>query len=381
MFCRCAMPTETFANSKKHDCGMISFCLAFLFVVLMLLGQALPCLAEQKQSMSPAAKNYLLKALNIIKKQALNSESMDFNSQKLKALELARGAKTPQDTYPAIRHVLAELPDHHSALVVPQPAPETPGRFKLPVPAKQLEPSGQIIEGDHKVAYLLVPGLIAYDTADIMRYAERLRGILVKLENEKPEGWIVDLRSNTGGNNWPMLAALGPLFGSRVLGYFRCPKTKPHPWIYEDDKISVMDSSRRWLHSPISASRGGRLNIRELPPVAVLISRNTISAGEIVCIAFKGRPNTRFFGNDTCGLTTAVYPFELPDHAVLFLAVANDADRNGHCYPGGISPDQYIMQDTQGQKDSAVESARDWISSKIAESISHQDSFAATQKD
>jgi len=39
------------------------------------------------------------------------------------------------------------------------------------------------------------------------------------------------------------------------------------------------------------------------------------------------------------------------------------------------------MQDTQGQKDSAVESARDWISSKIAESISHQDSFAATQKD
>ena len=42
--------------------------------------------------------------------------------------------------------------------------------------------------------------------------------------------------------------------------------------------------------------QGGRL-----PPVAVLIDRDTGSSGEGIAIAFQGRPDTRFCGELTYG--------------------------------------------------------------------------------
>ncbi len=33
-------------------------------------------------------------------------------------------------------------------------------------------------------------------------------------------GWIVDLRWNSGGNMWPMIAGIGPLLGNGTYGYF-----------------------------------------------------------------------------------------------------------------------------------------------------------------
>lgn len=355
---------------------MTSHGLSFLLCLLILFVQAHPCTAEPETKISPEAKRYLLRALRIIQKQAINNDKIDFALEKKKALKLAKDAKAPKDTYPAIRALLAKLPDRHSALVVPESEPvqakgaadrRRPAQYKLPVPANQLQPSGRIIShGGQKVAYLLVPGLVTYEEAAIMQYAEGLRGILASLNKEEPAGWIVDLRRNTGGNNWPMLAALGPLLGHGVIGHFCSPKTKTCAWVYEDDKLSVTGSSRKWLPYPLSAAGGGNVEIRGLPPEAVLIGKNTISAGEIVAIAFKGHPGTRFFGEDTSGRTTAVKGYELTDHAVLFLAVEDDADRNGNRYPEGIHPDEYVMQNGQTQNDPVVESANNWILGKIA---------------
>jgi C-terminal processing protease CtpA/Prc len=33
-------------------------------------------------------------------------------------------------------------------------------------------------------------------------------------------GWIVDLRGNSGGNMWPMVAGIGPILGEGIIGHF-----------------------------------------------------------------------------------------------------------------------------------------------------------------
>ena len=32
-------------------------------------------------------------------------------------------------------------------------------------------------------------------------------------------GWIVDLRTDGGGNMWPMMAGLGPILGEGIMGW------------------------------------------------------------------------------------------------------------------------------------------------------------------
>ncbi len=331
--------------------------------------------AGEKAGISAEAKSYLLSAIKIIQTHAINRDKLDFKLERQKALELAKHARTPQDTYPAIRSLLGKLPDHHSALIIPVPvSPENPATkgtsawSRLPTPENQAPPSGKIISKDGKnFAYLLVPGLIANGEEAVMQYSEKLRSTMVDLSKSKPDGWMVDLRPNKGGNNWPMLAALGPLLGDGVIGHFCYKNRTRSAWVYKNDSITVSDGE--WLGSPLSASKGGHLELEKPPPVAVLIGKDTNSAGEIVAIAFKGRPDTRFFGDNTCGRTTAVRGYELKDQAVLFLAIEDDADRNLKRYPDGVHPDEYIKQEkdergTSGSSvasDKVVETAANWL--------------------
>jgi hypothetical protein len=44
---------------------------------------------------------------------------------------------------------------------------------------------------------------------------------------------------------------------------------------------------------------------KRTPKVAVLIDRRTGSSGEAIAIAFRGRPETRFFGDHTEGASIA----------------------------------------------------------------------------
>ena len=61
--------------------------------------------------------------------------------------------------------------------------------------------------------------------------------------------------------------------------------------------------------------------------VAVLTNQAVASSGEAIAVAFRGRPGTRTFGADTCGLPTANESYTLSDGATLFLTVAREADR------------------------------------------------------
>ena len=54
-------------------------------------------------------------------------------------------------------------------------------------------------------------------------------------------GWIVDLRSNGGGNLYPMLAALAPLLGPGPLLGYRDRHGRTDSWVIDDDGTVVAD--------------------------------------------------------------------------------------------------------------------------------------------
>lgn len=71
----------------------------------------------------------------------------------------------------------------------------------------------------------------------------------------------------------------------------------------------------------------------------------TASAGEAVVVAFRGRPDTRFFGEQTYGVPTGNEPYHLSVGAVLVLTQVKDADRTGRAYDAPIPPDVEIVND------------------------------------
>jgi C-terminal processing protease CtpA/Prc len=101
-----------------------------------------------------------------------------------------------------------------------------------------------------------------------------------------------------------------------------------------------------------------------MPLVAVLTGQTTGSSGEAVVIAFRGRPNTRSFGEKTSGLPTGIEWFTLSDGAVIGLAMVTFADREGHEYSERIIPDEIVYEDPSGNTDRPLEAATKWILSQ-----------------
>jgi hypothetical protein len=102
------------------------------------------------------------------------------------------------------------------------------------------------------------------------------------------------------------------------------------------------------------------------PPVAVLTSKLTASAGEGTLISFLGLPNTRTFGEPTGGAPSVAAGKVLSDGAYISDVYAIDADRTGHVYQDHvpIRPAQAVTPDwTQIglNTDPTLEAAEAWL--------------------
>lgn len=230
-------------------------------------------------------------------------------------------------------------------------------------------PTGRRLAGG--LAYLELPGHTGYGQAAVNGYATRTQRLIKALDEGEDEGededgggdqgvcgWIVDLRRNSGGNMWPMLAGVGPLLGEGELGAFVSRRGK-RAWRYADGKAFLDGGS-------VSAKVEGEPYRGRRPgtPVAVLTSGFTGSSGEAVLIAFRGRPATRSFGEPTYGVPTANTVKLLPDGAQIILTVARDADRTGRIYDDKIAPEERVSVDWTrfGQDDDPVTlAAASWL--------------------
>lgn len=201
------------------------------------------------------------------------------------------------------------------------------------------KPSFEVKVLEEKYGYILMPGMVFFDNS-----AENMRKISQPLydqiadikTNYKIDGWIIDLRFNTGGNSTPMLLALYDFLGNQDIWgelnehkkLIRKFKMKNGSYIQKSQTIGAINPSGVLL---------------DQARVALITGMFTGSSGEVTALAFKGRPNTIFIGQNTAGYTTGNVSYPLPFGAVLALTTGYDSDRNGIYYPY-ISPDILISK-------------------------------------
>jgi hypothetical protein len=283
-----------------------------------------------------AAAAMLDAAIGIVRRHALHADRMAWSVLEPQLRAMIPPTGSAPDAYPAIRRLLAALGDHHSHLV-PAAQVQTFERGGFASSPQKVEAiAGQL-------GYIDMPG---YEGGQAQARRAFVTGVIDGITRVEPHarcGWVVDLRHNPGGSMLPMLAGLRPLLGDGVLGGFRDAQGKVSPL----RAASPLD--------PDLPAGPALENAR----VAVLLGPRTASSGEVVAIAFRGRPDTRSFGQPTAGLSTGNSGFRLPDGSKIFLTTAVDVDRTGHVYGERVVPDESVA--ATGQGDPALDAARAWL--------------------
>lgn len=306
--------------------------------------------------MSVAARAYLDAALDIMEENSLHRSRIEWTGFRARAYASAGGARTAEQTHPAIRNALRDLGDRHSFLVPPAAGPG--GEPATAPPPAPLSPVGRSLEGG--IAYLFMP---PFSHPESTRHADAYHAVLRDLDLASPCGWVVDLRLNHGGNMWPMLAGVGPVLGEGLAGMFVDPDGTTTRWFYREGVAGVVSAGGATSVVARVSAAPYRLK-RPAPPVAVLTGSGTASSGEAVVTAFRGRPATRSFGRSTAGLSTANRGFPLSDGAVIQLTVSTFADRTGRLYGEAIAPDELLGTDNVTRDpatDATLRAAMAWL--------------------
>lgn len=347
---------------------------------------------EAASGISPVARQYLDDVLALVQKNALNRNSIDWSRVRDEVFSRARNAVTTDDTYPAIAFALTQLQESHSWFQLPDnlPLPRrqavaaemTKIRGALPesagpspfAPQKTMQ--GHIDRrAGRAYAHVVVPMCVGRysewekNLPDFQEFADKLHEIVLELQAQDPDGWIIDLRGNGGGNMWPMLAGIGAVLGEGKLGAFESPDGHPESWFYKAGAAGTTtqngdtETSARVEKPPFVLSG--------TPWAAVLVDRGTASSGEAIAISFAGRPHARSFGEHTAGFSTSNEMYTLSDGAALFLCNGIEADRTGRRYPDGIDPDVKLPSPglrPSEENDAVIQAAADWIAASRKDS-------------
>lgn len=339
-------------NRKNANPVFLTIPMSFL----LLLNSS--CKGNELKNKSP--HDYFKDAVTVIQSKALKSSQVDWSTVLPKAKSLVSSARTTQDTYPAISYILGELKDQHSMLITKQGLSVTANRnFTQVEKCPRVSASGFRELNGKRVGFLNITGFGASNQDNSAQtFAQDVQKEIANVG--KVSGWIIDLRSNSGGNMWPMLVGIGPILGSGTLGYFKYPNCSV-AWFYEQGRAGVINKA---------VGKHANFEMKDcLPdfpsaPVAVLVSKETASSGEAVAISFKGRPKTVLLGTHTRGLSTNNEIIKLSDGAKLALTTSGETDRNGILYDSGIEPDIVVAQGTAAygsEDDPAIKRALIWI--------------------
>ncbi len=275
-------------------------------------------------------------AIRAIKTHALNADKIDWASVEPKLRAEHADIRNGRDAYPAIQQMLMLLEDRHSHLVPP-------------VVARQGSVQGMPTENvvvkalGSGIGYVSMPGFSGNHDKRVRAFTQTVADEIAKTSSDAQRGWVVDLRSNAGGNMYPMIAALSSMLGDDVLGSFQDRHGVRTPW-----------------QVPVKSRPKTNVDLRDVS-VAVLIGPKTASSGEATALSFHGRPNTRFFGQPTAGLSTGNGVVGLPDGAAIALTTVIMLDRNGHGDGASLVPDEPVAADV-GNSDATLEAAIRWLS-------------------
>ena len=291
-----------------------------LFVLVIFLG----CKEDEPDLTTDSNSAVLEEIIDLAEANSINRLTIDWGDTR----ERANNALNEEGFEQAIRTLLRILGDNHSSY---RSSDVTYYESTFFCNASDLS-IGDIPEN---IGYVAVSGFNGSGDEGVA-FAQAIQQELQTGIDHAANSWIVDLTNNTGGNMYPMIAGIGPLLGNNVLGFFIDPLGQESIWGY-DGGVSYINSR---TNNPITTVPDALENFAPETKVAVIIDNLTISSGEATAISFIGRPNTRFFGEASCGLSTANRAYSLSNGDLFVLTTSVMADRNKNPYGGAIEPDE-----------------------------------------
>lgn len=132
-------------------------------------------------------------------------------------------------------------------------------------------------------------------------------------------GVIVDLRGNTGGNMYPMIASVSPLLPDGIVLKFQSRKQTSPVWL-----DYVMGSCQLPAESVVKFPSS--------TPVTILTDDHTGSSGEATLLCFRGLDNVRTFGAPTAGYASGNMSYTLSDGYLFAITRSADVARTGEVF-------------------------------------------------
>lgn len=291
---------------------------------------ALPC--------SEKAERLLDEAFTFMEKNYYRRDDISWPDLEARARRQLETAANCDDAYASITWCFKQLNEPHSFIMPPDKAARYTGAAASPGSEPPLSGLVGEIRGEwllDSIGYLTIPWVSTDDSLVCERIADSIQSVIARLDSRGISRWIIDLRKNSGGNCWPMLTGIGPLLGDGIYGYF----------VSSDERVPIAyrdGSAFQGRHVRCRVSDKGYRTQKDRKYIAILTGPGTVSAGEIVALAFRGRALTRLIGQPTEGLTTANATYSLSDNSMLVLTVCQEADFTGRICEGRIRPDTYV---------------------------------------
>lgn len=337
---------------------------------------AVLCVNNLQAQLRPDLKAVIDSVVHKAKYTALNSHFVNWDSLRAQMYKQAAHAKTIKDLKPGFELLLNVLDDPHGKFINAQDHsvlatftavrdPEIPNSHQaqrtVQGNTKPVNTQFEFKELDG-IGYLRIVGI--GPKADLQKEAGLIRAAIDSLSKRELQRWVIDLRYLSDGELHPVMAGLAPLLGEGQVGGIVDNRNKVKK-LYEVHNGNFYDDQMR-------VGRFTNLTHDVEPKIAVLISRYTAGAGQIVAIALKGRKNTKFFGEDTSGSLTITNYIPVTKTLVMSLSEGLYQDRVGNAYPESIDPDHEVVFEpmiVNTADDKGVTEAIVWLNEDILHSM------------
>ncbi|MCU0353550.1 MAG: S41 family peptidase [Cytophagales bacterium] len=270
---------------------------------------------------------------------------------------------TAKNPFQGFRWLFGQLSDHHSSVRhrgkrYQNSSPTPVGREDVCRYLRKQERYNSVrIKRFGDYGYIAIPS-VGGDDSDIRQFVQAFRDSICRVFKPDVKGWIVDVRANGGGNLFPMMAVLEFLLPDGVFGTVRGADNELiSQWslqngdAYQNGKPETTNG-RSCLKKDLSA------------PVVLLTSPVTVSSGEMVVMAFRGRKNTVVIGDTTGGLVTSNDWMDLSENTVLNISNGYVADRFGNLYKTALVPDIVLAEGYNFEnlnQDAHIRQAIQWL--------------------
>lgn len=326
----------------------------FIFLSLFFLTKTTSIYAQSEE-----VKFLIDTTISIMKNNAVNANTVNWDTLRSKALMQAKNIDNPYDLGFTMRYLYKSINDFHGAFFWKdstfQWRHEQPAISDILMNEWKKGVQSITMVFDKNIGYLRIPSMPGGSKEDFDRKAQTLNDSLCVLLNKNIKAIILDARLDGGGAMFPMIIGVEQLLSQGLLGSFRTKKKED--WFIKGNGFYI-DTTLLTEVKPKC-----NVNARSIP-IVILVGPGTGSSGEFFLMAFKGRKNTILMGSQTAGWVTVNTGIPINDTAFMNLSIGYGADRNGKIYKEALEPDITITSVDKFNdlgNDEKVQAAIKWL--------------------